>query len=260
MPDLDGATEVVVLGDSAGGIGVIANLDRITDTLKSTNLLCVGQPSCPLVVHGVIDAAVGPSFDRLDFSDSVHADVGAPTYADALILGEAQAAMRSAPITDQSCLTWHAQNAPDTAYQCSDVTHILRHHVTTPFFVRMALLDQLISKNYVDARFRDPVLDAPDETMSLSSFAVRTYLELKAFDTLASTAEEGSAFTKAPGVFAPLCTKHDTINDDTETYDTVITKQSGATYRLMDVFNAWRTNIVGEKNVLDGLQESSTCP
>lgn len=50
---------------------------------------------------------------------------------------------------DSSCLSWHGLNDPGTEWQCADPIHVLANHVTTPFFVRHDLQDQLLMGNYV---------------------------------------------------------------------------------------------------------------
>lgn len=236
LPDLDDAVEVIVSGDSAGGSGTISNLDRIADLLRAHNSTCIGGGACPLVVRGLMDAIVGPELERLDYSTSVYAENGGTSYD--LVMSYAynvQGAVTGARY-DESCLSWHAANAPGTEAQCADIMHIVRNHVTTPFFVRMALIDGLISGNYIEAEYSDPELGI----LTLPKFAVILQRELAAFPDLRDTAEEGGAMNVAPGVFAPACAKHDTIHDDGEVYQTTITPDGGSPLRLFDVFENWR--------------------
>jgi hypothetical protein len=237
LPDLDDAAEVIVSGDSAGGSGVISNLDRVADTLRAHNTTCAGAGACPLVVRGLMDAIVGPELARLDYSTSVYAPLGGTTYALAMGYQHDVGDLTNGARRDESCASWHAANAPDTAYACSDTSHLVRHHVTTPFFVRMALLDGLISSNYIEAAYSDPELGP----MTLAKFAVILQRELADFPGLPSTAEEGAAMSVAPGVFAPACTKHDTLHDNGEVYQTAVTPAGGGPLHLFDVFEAWRT-------------------
>lgn len=231
LPDLDDAAEVVLSGDSAGGSGVISNLDRVADLLRAHNSHCQGG-ACPLVVRGLIDAIVGPEMARLEFGASFVADLGGSTYADYLTYLASIPEKNRGAIADASCLAHHA----DDAGPCADITHVIRHHVTTPFFVRMALLDGLISSGYAEAGYEDPDLGP----MTLETFAVVLQRELLGFPDLPDSAEEGDAIGVAPGVFAPACPKHDTLHDDGEVYQTAITPPGGAPLTLFDVFEPWR--------------------
>jgi len=234
LPDLDDASEVVLSGDSAGGAGVIGNLDRVADLLREHNGACQGA-SCPLVVRGLIDAVVGPEIEPLDLTESFLAPLGGSTWADYLSFLAAVRGANQGTRRDRSCERWHEGRDPGPE-ACLDDTHVIRHHVTTPFFVRMALLDQLISANYAEGGYRDPELGA----LSLAVFAQVLRRELVAFDTLPAVAEEGAAMSVAPGVFAPACSKHDTLHDDGEVYGTTIT-QGGEDLVLFEVFERWRT-------------------
>ncbi len=241
MPDLDDAEEIVFTGDSAGGGGVIANLDGMNDDLRKTNTRCQGS-ACPLRVLGIIDAAVGPNMSTLDFTHSTNPNF---TTYEGMLATTSAAAQTLEARDDTSCKTFHATDGKLAS--CSDLTHLLRHHVTTPFFVRMALLDALVSSNYIDLGVRDPA--KPNQVMTPAIFALLLQSELVTFSTLKSSAEEGSAMEKNPGVFAPACTKHDTIHSDPDTFQTTITPSGGAPLPLLTVFDNWR-NDAAPSNVL----------
>ena len=239
MPDLDDAQEVVFAGDSAGGAGIINNLDWLAETLRQRHVGCDGGAACPPRVMGIMDAIVGPDLSRLDWSNSIGRDAGIVTYQGFTLL--------SPPATstgrgDQSCLDWHRANQPATEASCTDTMHLVRHHVTTPFVVRMALLDSLISGNYEELGVADPVLGPFTKTPQGVPLVFATVLarELNAFPNLRSTAEEGNAITVAPGVFAPSCSKHDTIHTNSEVFGVSITPDGGSPLFFFDVFNAWR--------------------
>jgi hypothetical protein len=102
--------------------------------------------------------------------------------------------------------------------------------------VRMALLDQLIPGNYLEAGYSNPDLGE----LTLAKFAVILQRELSEFPNLPTAAEEGAAMIVAPGVFAPACTQHDTIHDNGEVHQTAITPAGGTPLHLFDVFEAWR--------------------
>lgn len=237
LPDLDEAESVVLVGDSGGGAGVINNLDHVADLLRSSRGGCDGGAACPPSIVGVIDAVTGPEFARLDFSNSAGADAGITTYEKYLGL-ISQGPSATTGRGDQSCRAYHA---PDASI-CTDTSHVLRNHLTTPFFVRMALFDALISRSYFELGVADPVLGPLSFTNDLPvTFARVLQGEFSAFSTLPTRAEEGSKMPRAPGVFGPACVKHDTIHNDVETYETTITSDAGVTYRFFNVFNAWST-------------------
>jgi hypothetical protein len=233
MPDLDDAEAVVLMGDSAGGAGVIHNLDHVASVLRRG---CDGGACAPDIM-GVIDAAVGPSFAGLDFSTWAGADAGVTTYAGYVDQVLARSPSHATGRLDESCRGRHAQNPAI----CADASHVLRHHLTTPFFVRMALLDTYLTSLYSDMRLVHPTYGSLVVTSGPPlAFARALQEELSAFGSLPATAEEGAAMSRAPGVFAPACLRHATIYSDAEVYGARVSTDGGADYRLFDVFGAWR--------------------
>lgn len=193
---------------------------------------CQGA-TCPLKVYGLLDAMVGPERKVLDFS--AFADPSVRTY-DAYVASVSSNPSLVGSRRDSSCETWHRTNRPGTEAMCVDESHVIRNHLTTPFFVRAALADGLVAGLYVQSGLREPGVDAG---MTVVSFARRLQRELSTFDRLSTTAEEGPAFTRQPGVFAPLCVKHDTIHSTVQTYGTTITPDGGLALRLLDTYGNW---------------------
>jgi hypothetical protein len=234
LPDLDDATEVIVTGDSAGGAGTISHLDDIDELLKAHN-----TSPATLKVYGLMDAIVGLDRSTLDYGTFVVPQVR--SYDDYLTL-RAMSPFAAGARRDASCLQFHAADPKI----CGDTDHVIRHHITTPFFVRMALRDSNIGGGFVDEMLR-----LPDKTpLTINLFALRLHDELTGFAQLSTTAEEGAQITKEPGVFGPACTKHDTIHDNSDTFYTTITPQNGTPQRLMQVFNNWRTGVGTPTNIL----------
>ncbi len=239
MPDLDEAETVVVVGDSGGGAGVIHHLDGIAELLRANH---VGGGAGPDVV-GIIDAIVGPDQSRLDWTNNPASSAGITTYADAM------AALARTPANagihqDASCVAWHQAHRPGSEGECSDLSHVVRNHITTPFFVRMALFDSLISSVYGSSGLADPdlgpfVLGGPMNNLPLV-FAQVLQRELADFPNLPSTAEDGADMSTAPGVFAPACPRHDTIHRDDEVYGTSIDPTGTDPLYFFDVFANWR--------------------
>jgi MGT family glycosyltransferase len=261
MPDLDDAEQVLIAGDSAGGAGVITHLDHVREVLEE-NHAGAGTPE----VVGLIDAVTGPDWSRLDWSASIGAPQGIDTY-DEVVGAIAGGPVSSLGWRDESCVRWHAENEPETADRCVDETHVLRHHVTTPFFVRMALFDGLVASSYEDAGVADPEL-GPFVTTEVApgvflpvTFARVLQRELQDFPLLPSTAEEGAEMSRAPGVFAPACTKHDTIHTDSEVYGVTITPPGGSAMRLLDVLGNWNRGADPSAVLtMDEMREDTVCP
>ncbi len=239
MPDLDEATQVLIAGDSAGGAGVIQNLDRLNELLQENH---VGGDG-PEVV-GLIDAVTGPEYARLDWSASAGAEQGVDTYEEAIAVIGADP-VRGSFDREDSCVRYHMERDPSSVNQCYDETHILRHHITTPFFVRMALLDSLISSGYEDLGLADPELGpfvseevAPGVRLPIV-FGRVLQRELTELPNLLSTAEERDEMTRAPGVFAPACSDHDTIHQDDEVYGVTV-EHEGVPMHLLEVLGNWQ--------------------
>lgn len=233
MPDLDEAEEVVLAGDSAGGVGLVHHLDGIADLLRAHH---VGGGGGPEVV-GLVDSAVGPEWARLDWSASVFASAGGDTYASAMAMIDGSS-LNYGAFHDASCLAMHTSDPQ----LCWDSTHVVRHHVTTPFFVRMGLLDPVVSGNTAQLGATDPMLGALVTAAGVPRvFAIVLQRELTTFPMLTSSAEEHLALTRAPGVFAPGCPWHDTIHDDGQTYTVTVDPTGTQPLAMFDVWRAWRT-------------------
>jgi len=230
LADLDDATAVVLAGASAGGGGTINNADRIGAALRATNTCGV---DCALDFIALIDSTFGPNANDLDWTTSTMCTTGgACTWRDVLAAGTAM----YPPHGDDSCETWHAANAPDTAYLCNDTDHVIRNHVTTPFAMRMGLRDELISGNAIEAGVSVP----GQGRMTLPLFSQLVHDQLLDLSRLPTLAEEGAAITRAPGTFGPPCPDHETLSTNPSVFD--VTVSSGGTpYTMFQVFSNWAT-------------------
>jgi hypothetical protein len=213
-PDLDNATAVMFAGSSAGGEGARQNLDRVAAKLRNTN------PN--VVVRGVIDAIYGTQSATRDFTKSTYCanDPARGCSYETFTKSSHEAIdvdLRDARLED-SCLTWHALNAPGTTWQCADGEHVLWHHVTTPFFLRQDLLDEQIGGSYVDAGFGTP-----------SDYARTVESEFRN----PPIPEEPHGAT--PGFFAPQCTDHESFTSNERVFDT---KLAGTSWHDA-VWNWW---------------------
>lgn len=236
LADLDDAEMVVLAGASAGGAGVRANLDRVAALLRARNTRCQGA-GCPLQIAGLVDSSYALDLARLDFSTSTTCRNDGlcdyPSYVDATVVRGSDLLWKTRD--DESCHTWHRVNDPGREWMCGDATHVLRNHVTTPFFLRMGQLDQLHVSTFVGARFSVP--NRGVLTLPLFADLVRTQLGELAL--LPGSAEEGAAMLRAPGVYAPACPKHDTLRSHLDTYD-VRVLGGGVEHAMFDVFELWK--------------------
>jgi hypothetical protein len=262
MPDLDEASEVVFVGDSAGGNGLIQNLDYLADTLRANRTGCAGGANCPPRVSGIIDAVVGPDMARLDFTDSIGAPFGVTSY-DGYTASLAANPQTATGRRDESCVRWHRAMEPGTESRCLDHNHVIRHHVMTPFVLRMALYDALISKTYENLGLADPMRGpfVRDAMGVPTTFANALRPEMQALPDLAMSAEERMSVRVAPGVFAPGCFNHDTIHEDTEVFQATITPTGGRITRFFDVFTPWYAGMTPAAAVsVDPMRRDSFCP
>lgn len=229
LPDLDTAQSLLFAGASAGGAGVIQNADHVVEMLRAQNSCGV---DCTLEVGTLIDSIFGPRMDTLDWSTATTC-----TNGGACTFEQVVAATRAmyAPVTDESCVAWHATHAPDTAYLCSDHGHVIRNHVTTPMTVRMGLLDQLIGGNYIETGTTVPGVGP----MTAARFAQLVHDQLVELAQLRTTAEEAAAITREPATFGPPCTDHETLSANESVYD--VSVAANQTQRTMfDIWTAWR--------------------
>lgn len=116
----------------------------------------------------------------------------------------------------------------------------------------------LAASFYHEDGWVDPML-GPFDAMAIT-FARVLQAELTTFPQLGMSANERSAITVPPGVFAPNCTNHDTINEDSEVFDVTITPNGGAASRLLDVFDAWRSGRMPAAVLSDPRSNRTVCP
>jgi hypothetical protein len=252
LPDLDDADEVLLAGPSAGGAGVTNNLDRLGEVLRANNTKCTGA-TCPLVYRGLIDSIFHPSLLDLEFSQtSACVDFGACTAEAVLRAGQTSREGKLwKPRYDQSCFDLLTPLGTD--WRCYDGTYVLRNHLTTPFFVRMGLTDSLISSGQIDAR-----LGLPGQgPFTIVTWAQKVRADLLALALIKSTAVERNAIATAPGVFGPLCSKHDTTESNGATFQTTV-RVNNVNMAMFDVWNKW---IAGQSpgSVVSSTIADATC-
>ena len=236
MPDLDDASLVLFTGTSAGGNGVQNNADHVGELLRQSNTRCTGNADCSLEYLAVIDAAFGPEMTGLDYANSTFCQ-GTPPLCSYKALMQAEWPYLQetwGKRGDQSCETWHQANAPETVWQCNDVSYVIHNHITTPFFVRADLQDNTVMGNFLDAglitreAYGQQVHDLLTNLPNLDTFAVE------------GGAHGGPVPLRAPGVFGPECGDHVGLTS-TEAFGLVTISVQGTAYRLHDILWNWVT-------------------
>ena len=211
LPDLDSATHVLFSGSSAGGVGVINNVDRIGAKLKATN------PT--LVYKGLLDASFPPPAEGRDYTHTTVclSNPQACNYSNVMQFSYATVDQALYGMSvDESCLTWHAAHQPGTEWKCGDSTHIAVHHITTPFFVHQDEQDESIGGSFVE-----------DGYGTAADFGRGVEQALRDLATLNTTAEEGSvrnggAPLATPGAYGPQCTDHESLKEDSAFFEVKI--------------------------------------
>lgn len=223
LPDLSDAAEVVFAGGSAGGVGVVFNLDRVAA------LLAAG-PNRP-IVRGLIDSATTPDLSKLGWGATEACRTnGRCTYETAVSARDTQALNRH---LDESCVEWHARNRPGTEWLCTDVEHVMANHLTTPYFVRMGLTDRLISSEIIAAGYT-----LAGRPLTLLTFASELRQFLLDLPAAVAKGEERQLVTTPPGVYAPTCPEHYTIYANETVYGVAI-PGGGRQVTFFDVWKNW---------------------
>ncbi|MEC9398197.1 MAG: pectin acetylesterase-family hydrolase, partial [Myxococcota bacterium] len=176
MPTIDGAEMVLLAGSSAGAGGVRSNADRVGEMLRESN------PSVDYRI--IVDAGfypVDPHPPELAEADALEA----LDFKHEIIVSWRNGA------TDASCLTYHAGDER----WCSDNSHLMAHHITTPAFVKQDLRDGAPGL-YANAR-------------TYSNIMLEWFLQV----------EDGTFVPEEPdvplaqmGLFAPNCDHHLNLN------------------------------------------------
>lgn len=253
MPDLDEAEEVLLAGASAGGAGVTNNLDRLNAALRATNTRCNAQ-ACPLVFRGLIDSVFAPSALDLDFSSSTYcAEYGGCTPEAVLTYSKTQGqGLLHQPSLDQSCVNLLGPLGTD--WKCFDNAYVIRNHLTTPFFLRMGLTDSLLSRNQIEARLALP----GQPLFTQETWAQKVRADLLALAKVQSTAVERQGIAKAPGVYGPVCSKHETLRSNEDTYGVKV-RVNGTDWSMFQVWGKWFEGLAPSSIVSSSLGDA-VCP
>lgn len=243
LPSLDDASFILLAGSSAGGNGVKHNLDRFRDTMHAVN----GR----MEVRGVVDAAGSPFTAALPWPP-ISPDPDRPylvSYEDYMRYqwNEVYSTVWQARV-DESCA---AENPGALQYRCADTTHVLRHHITSPFFHRMDLQDNTGLKGYQHVFYPDTVYPA---TLAEERFAAdvrRQLQDLGAFSAVLLprypnelNRVNGDPQWLHPGLFGPRCTDHVGLIGD-KAFGAQVLPQGGAMTSYADALYQWVTTAPG---------------
>jgi hypothetical protein len=184
-PDLDTATHVILAGSSGGAGGVRNNADRVGEKLRLSN-------------PGLIDyRAVLDAMNLLE----------QPPRPDALEFRGTRG--------DQSCASAH----PGEEWVCGGGHHVVMNHLTTPFFLRADLQDQLVASNFVEAGLG-----------SYSTYGAEVEAVLRT-PPIPEEARGGDI-----GMFAPQCRHHEAFTDNEPVFQVRV---DGINFHDL-VWNWWR--------------------
>lgn len=210
-PDLDTATHVILAGSSAGAGGVRNNADRVGAKLRATN---PGLED----YRAVADAMNVLDHSRLGWAGSTvcAADPAGCSFETYMQKAweETEVAFRGAR-GDESCVAAH----PGEEWRCAEGQHVLMHHLTTPFFVRADLQDQLVAGNFVEAGLG-----------TYGEYGAALEGELR---NLPLPEEPRGG---VPGVFAPQCRHHEAFTDNQPVFQVRV---DGINFHDL-VWNWWR--------------------
>ncbi|MEW5850115.1 MAG: pectin acetylesterase-family hydrolase [Myxococcota bacterium] len=230
LPSIDLATDVLVSGSSAGGVGALKNMDFVHQTLRNTN--------STVNVKGLIDAAMPPSAEALDgypvYFDGARDELATPgaVYSQVRIAYEnadwttGMAAAMNA-FDDETCMAAHGVTDPAT---CSIPPALILApdgpFIETELFLRMDLGDRVIGGPFLPCE--DPITELGCYTPNhsrLSSSATGPGDWLDIYDgsdlnrtTLVDILADGRVVT---GVFSPACGTHTGLTNNNYTQQTV---------------------------------------
>lgn len=161
LPTLNAANKVFLAGSSAGGVGVLHNVDLLRMRQRLVN------PNTQ--VRAIIDGASVPPSHALPWP--VSPSPGMPYTSYQMMIDTKWSATYMAlwqARVDASCV---AENGPVLS-RCADPSHVLRHHLTAPYFVRQDQQDSLIVSDVWRPFFPAPPYPALTAELDLSTRTV----------------------------------------------------------------------------------------
>ena len=220
MPKLSDATDVLFGGDSAGGTGARAHLDRLASRLKQVN------PATR--VRGQFEATFSPDFNGKGAFPAGDPNDG-PYARKTEEYNRVQVGQRNAQL-DDSCMAAH----PTAPYLCHDDAYLEMNHITTPFFQIQDISDPLMV----------PALLEGGVGTSATQISQGLHDQISALPNIRNTAFEKASINFAPGVVARNCALHVTWSSDDGFLGKKIRTGPGATaYSYYDVLWNWMTGV-----------------
>lgn len=254
LPNLQGASEIVLAGESAGGGGLRHHLDRLYTLLQAA-------VADPLVkIRGVVDAGAPPGLWDPAIS---WADPYSPADYPHNLLTQMEPPVRSFwgandSALDQSCLdaAWTADHNLVGSHPqiCYDTTYTLMNHITTPVFLRQDINDPLAKQRYVDW-----VLYATPDDFWSAQFA-----QLGLFASYTSAAGGLEPPLAAPGVQGIHCRRHVAIQTNDGFFAHHVTGPGVPVLSFHDLLVAWLGGApsvqIQTDNLGAGAYTASSCP
>jgi hypothetical protein len=230
LPRMSRDGTVLFAGSSAGGGGVIRNADRIHDTFRVIPKSCHAGTCAPRFL-ALIDGSVGLAREELDHGDSRtcgEVPAGTCTYGESMRLRwEIVTGDFWGGLSDSSCIAHQTERGE--SWRCADGVHIVRHHLTTPFFVRTDLQDSLVLRNTLDAGYGY-------QGVPLDRELYGDLLELQLL-RLASGKGRTEPQSHSIGMFAPQCGTHVGLTSNPASYRHSIDTAHGSLTFLQTLAN-----------------------
>jgi hypothetical protein len=234
MPVLASADRVLVTGSSAGGLGLMQQLDRVATMISSRG---------DAEVRGVVDSWFPPGaelFGGGSYSGDFARAMEAPLF---LVHSLAMDGMYGAE-GEASCSAAH----PSAPWRCLDAAHVLLNHTATPFFVFMDQDDRVVCPRPCADAVRDQLQD------------------LERLTSDGPWRDEPPEALEAAGWFSPRCGSHQAIATKADggarflVDEVPLAGPGGASwYRYHDVLQAWMDG-VGTTQVVRADEGLADCP
>ncbi len=244
MDSLDDAELIILSGSSAGSNGVKHQLDRF----RASQLAINAQTR----VRGVFDAAGNPPLAEEPWpvppaAFTSHQDRINFGWHDVFVaLWKGQA--------DDSCLL---ENPAETISRCRDTTHLMRHHVTTPFFHRMDLQDSNPVGMW-QAWYPAPYPPALGP-MQMATQIAQQLVELQNTEMLLAPRYPAEYATMLadpdwvpPGLFGPRCGTHVALTNNLGFFGQQLPGPAGAPTSYAELLALWVNAAPAGAGVLGG--------
>lgn len=258
VPNLQGAREILLGGESAGGGGLRHHVDRLYTLLQAA----VADPE--VKIRAVVDAGAPPGlwdpaiswadpYSPGDYPHNLLINVEPPVRS---FWGANDSAL------DASCLdpAWAAAHNLIGSHPqiCYDTTYTLMNHITTPVFLRQDINDPLSNQRYIDwALYATP-----------DAFWSAQFGQLNLFASYTPAAGGLEPPLAAPGVQGIHCNRHVAIQTNDGFYAHNVIGPGVPARSFHDLLAAWfagapsglNTVQIQTDNLGAGAYTASFCP